>query len=151
VRKETLDALAVDLQQPGSIAGFAVSPVVFAGTPSATSPAAPSPISARPEAIETSSPPLSSLASPNRSANRRRTAGTKDEPPVRNTRSIPLGPSRPRQRLVDGRLDGASSGAIQASNSLAADRLSRCDVAGLEAKVRLGSADSVSFSRETAW
>jgi zinc protease len=33
VRKETLDALAVDLQQPGSIAGFAVSPVVFAGTP----------------------------------------------------------------------------------------------------------------------
>jgi len=33
VRKESLDALAVDLRQPGSIAGFAVSPVVFAGTP----------------------------------------------------------------------------------------------------------------------
>jgi zinc protease len=33
VRKESLDALAVDLQQPSSIAGFAVSPVVFAGTP----------------------------------------------------------------------------------------------------------------------
>src|ERR1700731_3513737 len=48
----------------------------------------PAAIRARPSATETNSPPPASFAAPKRSANRRRTAGTKAVPPVRKTRSI---------------------------------------------------------------
>ena len=58
--------------------------------------------SASPVATEVSSSPPVTLASPNRSTKIRRTAGTNDDPPVRNTRSMsPRRQARRRHQPID--------------------------------------------------
>ena len=109
-------------------------------------------ISANPDAIDSSSAPESILSSPNRSTNNRRTAGTKDEPPVRKTRSIWAGA---RDAFVSASSTApsmaVSSRPIQPSKSPRATSFSMSILPALKTNRDCSSLDSASFSRETDW
>ena len=103
-------------------------------------------------AMDSNSPPVSMAAAPKRLRKISRTAGTKDEPPVRNTLSM-----SPAARFALARASStavsmaASSRAIQRSKSALAMSASMVSSPASSRKCAAGWLDSVSLAAETAW
>lgn len=108
------------------------------------------PISARPEAIDSNSPPLSIFSAPKRRRKISRTAGTKELPPVRKTRSTPVSVRPALSRAWATAVSMAvSSGWIQASNSARWTGFSMWTEPASKRNVASVWLESASFSAET--